>query len=29
LEQVEILTDQFPGLTVVDCGYRDHDVEKT
>ena len=26
---MEILTDQFPGLTVVDCGYRDHDVEKT
>jgi IS5 family transposase len=29
LEQVEILTDQRPDLTVVDRGYRGHGVLKT
>jgi IS5 family transposase len=29
LEQVEILTDQRPDLTVVDRGYRGHSVLKT
>ena len=29
LEQVEILTDQYPDLTVVDRGYRGHGEHKT
>jgi IS5 family transposase len=29
LEQVEILTNQYPDLAVVDRGYRGHGVERT